>query len=207
MLHSSSILLITVRSQLWRCDLITSHSQTPTNVPFSCHQLEEKVREQIGDESRDKVTLQAERDMFVGSVHSLFHLVGILRLRHASVISSAILILLRELEAAIDAPLLSMQRTSWTTLEHVSGESGYIAELVQAVQEVMLIVRDHVEQKKYLRNFYDKASRWIFNSVVFDRSSLTVIYDSVIITKFTNALVKSRPVKETGAEQVDFPLN
>jgi vacuolar protein sorting-associated protein 53 len=52
-----------------------------------------------------------------------------------------------------------MQRTSWTTLEHVSGESGYVGELVQAVQEVVTIVRDHVEQKKYLRNFYDKASR------------------------------------------------
>ena len=52
-----------------------------------------------------------------------------------------------------------MQRTSWTTLDHVSGESAYVGELLQAVQEVVTIARDHVEQKKYLRNFYDKAAR------------------------------------------------
>jgi len=52
-----------------------------------------------------------------------------------------------------------MQRTSWTTLEHVSGESAYIGELVQATESVVAIVRDHIEQKKYLRNFYDKAAK------------------------------------------------
>lgn len=73
-----------------------------------------------------------------------------------------------------------MQRTSWTTLEHVSGESGYVGELVQAVQEVATIVRDHVEQKKYLRNFYDKASRYIFTSAAFDGSFLTMTYLTVL---------------------------
>jgi len=82
-----------------------------------------------------------------------------LNVRCHSVISTAILILLRELESATDGPLLSMQRTSWTTLENVSGESAYISELVQGVEGVVTIVRDHIEQKKYLRNFYDKAAR------------------------------------------------
>ncbi|KAF8583856.1 hypothetical protein K439DRAFT_1617197 [Ramaria rubella] len=132
-------------------------------------ELEEKVKEKISDEFQDKITLQAERDMFVG------------------VISSAILILLREMESVMEGPLSTMQRTSWTSLEHVSGESSYIGELVGAVQEVVATVRDHVEPKKYLRNFYDKAA-------------------SLILAKFTNTLVKSRPLKETGAEQVLLDL-
>lgn len=43
----------------WRCYL------------FATIQLEEKVREKISEEYQDKITLQAERDMFVGLVHIL----------------------------------------------------------------------------------------------------------------------------------------
>jgi len=45
-----------------------------------------------------------------------------------------------------------------------------------------------VDQKKYLRNFMDKAA-------------------SAVFAKFTNALVKSRPLKETGAEQLLIDLS
>ncbi|KAF8526023.1 Vps53-like protein [Hysterangium stoloniferum] len=135
----------------------------------TAQELEEKVREKIDEKFRDKITLQAERDLFV------------------SVISASIVALLKELEAAIEPALVSMQRTSWITVENVSGESAYISDLVQGVQNVVNVIRDNVEQKKYLRNFYDKAS-------------------SLIITKFTNALVKSRPLKEAGAEQMLLDL-
>lgn len=58
-----------------------------------------------------------------------------------------------------------MQRTSWVTIEAVSGESHYVGELVKAVDEVVSTVREHIEHKKYLRNFYDKAARWVIISV------------------------------------------
>ncbi|KIJ51343.1 hypothetical protein M422DRAFT_157993 [Sphaerobolus stellatus SS14] len=135
----------------------------------TAQELEEKVKEKISEEYQEKVSLQAERDLFVG------------------VISSAIITLLKELEASIEGPLLTMQRTPWATVETVSGESPYIADLGKAIEEVVSVVRDHIEQKKYLRNFFDKAS-------------------SLVITKYTNALVKSRPLKETGAEQVLLDL-
>jgi hypothetical protein len=47
----------------------------------------------------------------------------------------------------------------WTSLEAVHGQSSYVAELVKSIETVAETVRSHVEQKKYLRNFYDKAAR------------------------------------------------
>jgi hypothetical protein len=99
------------------------------------------------------------------------------------VISSTIGALLRELDAACEGPLSTMLRTVWGNLDHVSGPSAYIGDLVKAIESVTDVVREQVEPKKYLRNFYDKVS-------------------SLSITRFTNTLVKSRPLKEVGAEQV-----
>lgn len=77
----------------------------------------------------------------------------------SSVISSAITTLLRELETASEGPFGVMARTSWPTLNQVSGQSAYIADLVTVVEGVMEAVKPLVEQKKYLRNLLDKASR------------------------------------------------
>ncbi|KDQ21712.1 hypothetical protein BOTBODRAFT_99351 [Botryobasidium botryosum FD-172 SS1] len=132
-------------------------------------ELEDKVKEKIDEEYRSRVTLQPERDQFF------------------SIVSTAIALQLRELEVACDTPLTTMMRTSWANLEHVSGPSAYIPDLIKGIESVVEVVREQIQQKKYLRNFYDKAV-------------------SLIITRFTNALVKSRPLKETGAEQVLIDL-
>lgn len=52
-----------------------------------------------------------------------------------------------------------MARTAWPTLNQVSGQSAYVAELVTAVEGVLDAIKPLVEQKKYLRNLFDKASR------------------------------------------------
>lgn len=75
-----------------------------------------------------------------------------------SIIFTAISSLLKELEAIVDGPLLSLQRMPWTVPETVSGESHYVASLTQAVQDMVNVVQERVEQKKYLRIFFDKAS-------------------------------------------------
>jgi hypothetical protein len=77
-----------------------------------------------------------------------------------SVISSAILVLLRELESACEAAFVAMARTPWNHLEHVSSQSSYMTDLVIAIKAAADAVRDHVEKKKYLRNFCDKAARY-----------------------------------------------
>ncbi|KAJ7077323.1 Vps53-like protein [Mycena belliarum] len=132
-------------------------------------ELEEKIRGKISDEFKDKISLQVERDQFV------------------SVISAAIVVQLRELEIACEPAFAAMARSSWANLKQVSGQSGYATDLVNAVEQVVESVKPLVEQKKYLRNFLDKAS-------------------SLVLTKFTNVLVKSRPLKEIGAEQLLIDL-
>ncbi|KAF9467425.1 Vps53-like protein [Collybia nuda] len=132
-------------------------------------ELEEKIREKIDDDFKEKISLQTERDSFV------------------SVISAAIVIQLRELESACDPAFTIMGRTSWTALNQVSGQSAYAGELVNAAEQVIEIIKPLVEQKKYLRNLFDKAC-------------------SLILGKFTHAIVKSRPLKEIGAEQLLIDL-
>ncbi|KAJ6498983.1 Vps53-like protein [Mycena sanguinolenta] len=132
-------------------------------------ELEEKIRGKINEEFKEKVSLQAERDQFL------------------SVISAAIVVQLRELEAACEPAFMAMSRSSWATLKQVSGQSAYIVDLISAIEQVAESVKPLVEQKKYLRNFLDKAC-------------------SLILAKFTNSLVKSRPLKEIGAEQLLIDL-
>ncbi|KAG6919330.1 hypothetical protein DXG01_006876 [Tephrocybe rancida] len=127
-------------------------------------ELEDKMREKINEEFKERVSFQAERDMFV------------------SVISAAIVIQLRELETACDAAFATMARTTWAATGQVSGQSAYTGDLVSAADQVIETVKPLVEQKKYLRNLFDKAC-------------------SLILAKFTGAIVKSRPLKEIGAEQ------
>ncbi|KAG8929172.1 Vacuolar protein sorting-associated protein 53 [Tulasnella sp. 417] len=132
-------------------------------------ELEEKIKEKLSEEYREKVSLQAERDLFV------------------RVISSCIIVLLRELESACEPAFSAMIKTQWGALDTVSGESPYVSDLVKGVDSVLEVIRSHIEQKKYLRNFYDKAA-------------------SLLIARFTNALVKSRPLGEVGPQQVMIDL-
>ena len=76
-----------------------------------------------------------------------------------------------------------MSRIPGSTLSLVSGNSPYIDDLIKAIDAVVDVVKPMIDQKKYLRNFFDKAAGLLF-------------------AKFTNSLVRSRPLKEIGAEQV-----
>lgn len=76
-----------------------------------------------------------------------------------SVASAAIIVLLRELEAVCEPALATLTRTTWINHELVTGQSPYIGNLVRALESVTEAVVPLVESKKYLRNFFDKASR------------------------------------------------
>ncbi|CCL98710.1 uncharacterized protein FIBRA_00714 [Fibroporia radiculosa] len=132
-------------------------------------ELEENIREKSDEFFKSKISFQDERDLFV------------------SAISTAIQVLLRELDATCDSAFSNMSRTAWTALKSVSGQSGYVEDLVNAIEQVVDTIKPLVEQKRYVRNFLDKAS-------------------SAVFAKFTNSLVKSRPLKEIGAEQLLIDL-
>lgn len=91
--------------------------------------------------------------------------------------------ILRELEMACDPAFAAILKTPWRDLENVSGRSAYIVDLVGSIKEVAECVRTRIESKKYIRNFADKAV-------------------GLVIARFTQAVIKSRPLKKIGAEQV-----
>ncbi|KAN0103653.1 Vps53-like, N-terminal domain containing protein [Russula decolorans] len=136
----------------------------------TAQELEEKVRQRIHGEFKERISLQTECDLFI------------------SVAFAAIVTLLRELEAVCEPALMSLTRTTWINHELVTGQSPYIGDLVRALESITEAIVPLVESKKYLRNFLDKAS-------------------SLVITRFTNALVRSRPLKENGAEQLLIDLS
>ncbi|TEB37202.1 hypothetical protein FA13DRAFT_1682098 [Coprinellus micaceus] len=132
-------------------------------------ELEEKIKQKINPEYKEKISFQNERDVFI------------------SAISSAIAVQLRELEVVCDPPFITLARTSWSTISQVSGPSAYTGDLVKSAEQVTELMKPLIEQKKYLRNFFDKAC-------------------SLILVKFTNSVVRSRPLKEIGAEQLLIDL-
>ena len=48
---------------------------------------------------------------------------------------------------------------AWMNHELVTGQSQYIGDLVRALESIAEAIVPLVESKKYLRNFFDKASR------------------------------------------------
>lgn len=130
-------------------------------LPTAFTKLEDKIKEKISEDYQEKVSLQTERDLFVRYVPGMaLCRTGLETNMVPSVISSCIVVLLRELEAACEPAFASMIKTQWGALDTVSGESHYVSDLVKAVGSVLEAVRPHIEQKKYLRNFYDKAARY-----------------------------------------------
>jgi vacuolar protein sorting-associated protein 53 len=147
------------------------------------------VKERISSEYREQVTFQPEKDLFVSCVppispsHSQpWSWFASLTHPSNSVISLAITVLLRNLESACEGPLTAMIRMSWSTLERVTGPSGYVVDLAKAVDTVVEAVRDGVEQKRYLRNFYDKVARYVFacfRSLIFRKLTGTAGWSAV----------------------------
>ena len=117
--------------------------------------------------------------------------------------------MLREFEINCEPAFNVLARTSWSSVNQVSGPSPYTSDIVKAAEQVVEVFKPLVEQKKYLRNLFDKACGWGSFTLTLLRTNLGC---SLILGKFTNAIVKSRPLKEIGAEQVcpwisaDVPL-
>ncbi|GAA5915432.1 hypothetical protein JCM6882_001421 [Rhodosporidiobolus microsporus] len=104
-----------------------------------------------------------------------------------STVSSALLAILRELELTIDPAFAAMARSPWRDAEYVSSESAYVSELERGLKAVVGAVREGVEQKKYVRSTCDKVV-------------------GLVLAKFTQAIVKCRPIAQTGAEQILLDL-
>lgn len=52
-----------------------------------------------------------------------------------------------------------MLRCPWRDAEYVSAESTYVADLHNAMTQVVDIIKSKLEQKKYIRSFCDRVVR------------------------------------------------
>lgn len=94
----------------------------------------------------------------LGSLLSMFSACLCLTRYTHSVVSSAIMILLHELENATESFFTTLSRTTWSTVSLVSGQSAYVDDLLRTIENVTATAKPLIEQKRYLRNFLDKAS-------------------------------------------------
>ncbi|KAJ9106321.1 hypothetical protein QFC21_001467 [Naganishia friedmannii] len=99
------------------------------------------------------------------------------------VVSACLLVLQKELENACEPAFAAILKTPWMNLENVSGRSAYVVDLVGSIRQVADLVRERIEQKRHMRSFADRAV-------------------GVISNRFTASVVKSRPLKKIGAEQI-----
>ncbi|KAG9077164.1 Vacuolar protein sorting-associated protein 53 [Ceratobasidium sp. UAMH 11750] len=132
---------------------------------------------QLEEKMRDKVSDEEAEEVSLQEEQDLF----------VNVISTCISLMLRELDSASDPAFSTLLKSNWAAIENVSGTSAWADELAISLGTLEEVVHAKIEPKKFVRSFCDKAA-------------------NVLVTKFTNALVKSRPIRGLGGEQLLLDL-
>ncbi|PWZ02161.1 hypothetical protein BCV70DRAFT_198444 [Testicularia cyperi] len=132
-------------------------------------QLEDKLREKIHPDFRDRVGLDDEKEIFV------------------TLISFSVQTLARELELCSEPIWNTMLRPAvpWSSLQqvHESVKSQYMVDLSSLLEQVGVVVRQDVENKRYVRSWCDKVV-------------------AMLAARFLNALVRLRPIAPLVAQQL-----
>ncbi|TKY86444.1 hypothetical protein EX895_004593 [Sporisorium graminicola] len=135
-------------------------------------QLEEKLREKIHPDFKDAVSLDEERGIFT------------------TLVSYAVQTLARELELCSEPIWNSMLRPAvpWSQLQPRSNgvgssKSQYVMDMASLLEQIGVVVRQDVENKRYVRSWCDKVV-------------------SVLTARFMQGLVRLRPLTQAMAEQL-----
>lgn len=135
----------------------------------TCTQLAERLTEKLRavDAEAAPVVLDAER-------HEFF-----------SVMSSALQALTRALSTALDPAFQALLRPDvpWSQREHLDEKSAWVDLLASGLESVGVVVRHHVENKRYVRSWCDKAAH-------------------LTMTRITQSIVRLRPIRPRMAEQL-----
>ena len=128
-------------------------------------QLESKLKEKVNKGLVDRINMSAEQD--------IYH----------NVISTCLGLLVEELEASCEAPLTSMTKIPWSTIESVGDQSNYVTVIINHMKQTITLIRDNLSNsKKYFTQFCIK-------------------FANNFIPKFLQSLYKCRP-STVGAEQL-----
>lgn len=109
----------------------------------TCQQLEQRLVEKMHPDFKEGVSLEPEREGFL------------------AIVSATVQVLTRELEFSLDPAFHKMMRPAvpWSQLGEVHGKSDYTDDLAAALEAVAVVIRQDVENKRYLRNWCDKVVR------------------------------------------------
>ncbi|CEL61322.1 Vacuolar protein sorting-associated protein 53 homolog OS=Gallus gallus GN=VPS53 PE=2 SV=1 [Rhizoctonia solani AG-1 IB] len=147
------------------------------NTADYCQTTAGQLEEKIKDKITEEEGQGEEGEFSMAEEQELF----------VSVISTCLNLLLRELDSTVDQSFQTLLKSNWGAIETVTGPSIWVEELGTATASVSQVIHDKIEPKKYVRSFCDRAS-------------------NALVTRFTNALVKSRPIKGLGGEQLLLDL-
>lgn len=129
-------------------------------------QLEEKLKEKVDKELASKIDLNGEQD--------LFH----------NVISNCIALLVQDLETACEPALTAMSKMSWSSVEAVGDQSGYVTAITGHLKTGLPLIRDNLaSSRKYFTQFCVK-------------------FANTFIPKFINGLFKCKSITAVAAEQL-----
>jgi vacuolar protein sorting-associated protein 53 len=132
---------------------------------LTCNQLEEKIRSKIDEDIRGEVDLQNQADAFIG------------------VSSTAIRILVKKVETALDQIWREMRNFPWAKMETVVDQSSYVPEMLRLIETKSSEVLRYLHKPQYSRAFCDN------------------LVDAISVSYCTNVF-QCKPVSEGGAEQM-----
>ncbi|CAG8457600.1 10592_t:CDS:10 [Funneliformis mosseae] len=101
-------------------------------------QLEDKLKEKIQEEYKDKINLDVERDCFL------------------NVVTISIKALVRGIETCYEPTLTTMTKIPWNNLESVGDQSEYVTLFHNTLTRCVVSVHKDITNNRYFRSFCDK---------------------------------------------------
>ncbi|KAK3083798.1 hypothetical protein FSP39_003324, partial [Pinctada imbricata] len=99
-------------------------------------QLEEKLKEKVDPDLAGQIDLNSEQDTF------------------HNVISNCIQLLVQDLETACEPALTAMSKMSWSSIEAVGDQSGYVTAVTSHLKQNLPIIRDNLaSSRKFFTQF------------------------------------------------------
>ncbi|WFD22244.1 Vacuolar protein sorting-associated protein 53 [Malassezia equina] len=154
------------RDTLELCTVLNTADYGSTTCTQLAQRVTEKLRALEGAGDAPPCVLDAERDAFL------------------SVAAAALQALVRGLSTSLDGAFQALLRPEvpWTQREHVDDKSPWVDLLASGLESVAVVVRHHVENKRYVRSWCDKAV-------------------TLVTTRLLQTIVRLRPVRARAAAQ------
>ncbi|KAI8060946.1 Vps53-like protein [Gongronella butleri] len=118
--------------------LVVLTLNTADYCSLTTSQLEEKLRDQIVDDYKEKVNLEYVQDAF------------------KTTISTCIDVLIKQLHGAFDSSFQQMMRLGWGDYDTVGDQSSFISELQETATRAISMIGRSISNKRYFRTFCDR---------------------------------------------------